>query len=370
MITRKQTLKCAIALTILFFGETPLLAQDTPETIPVDQYLEHIVILTSQSSSGSGFIGRYKNKVCLFTNLHVIDQTDPISARTIRGHTIPLEAFVSPEGRNANMETRDIAVFFQNVVTNGLEIMTTEEFASVQYGDRVAILGNSFGGQTVPTITGTIVAIGPETIETDAKAVSGNSGSPIIHLKTGKVVGIHTRSSIIEIGKGDYGADSKFNNVQRRFGCRIDTVLQWENNRIDSFQNNRRLLNQMWKRTKEADELKKNVLGIRSQRVEFHLAKDNSFSEPCITLRTNTYRPNISKAQWLKDWDDFYYSFFSILSSDLKGNIERRFNSWHYNRARDGDTVGCRTIVEDRKEIESTMKARQKNLRTVSGSKL
>jgi len=72
----------------------------------------------------------------------------------------------------------------------------------------------------VNLIQGQIVGIGPNLVEVDAAFVPGNSGSPIIHLRTGKVIGIATYLIAKRIGPREQKI--------RRFGYRIDSVQKWQ----------------------------------------------------------------------------------------------------------------------------------------------
>jgi len=93
-------------------------------------------------------------------------------------------------------------------------------------GDAVVVLGNAEGGGVVNTIIGKIVGIGPNLVEIDAPFVPGNSGSPIVHLKTGKVIGVAT---YLEIKQYDLTTEKKLPQpVVRRFGYRVDSVRGWQ----------------------------------------------------------------------------------------------------------------------------------------------
>jgi hypothetical protein len=90
----------------------------------------------------------------------------------------------------------------------------------------VVVLGNAEGQGVINTITGKIVGIGPDRIEIDAPIVHGNSGSPIIHLKSGKVIGVAT---YLWIKNYDTTTNEKMAKpVVRRFGYRIDNVKSWQ----------------------------------------------------------------------------------------------------------------------------------------------
>jgi hypothetical protein len=61
-------------------------------------------------------------------------------------------------------------------------------------GDKVTIPGNSEGHGVVTQTHGELLAIGGQRVETDCPVYSGNSGSPIIHRKSGKVIGVLTEA--------------------------------------------------------------------------------------------------------------------------------------------------------------------------------
>jgi hypothetical protein len=91
--------------------------------------------------------------------------------------------------------------------------------------DPVVVLGNAQGGGVINTISGTIVGFGPNLVEIDAPFQPGNSGSPIIHLQSGKVIGVAT---YVTIRKYDPATKQAIDPVIRRFGYRIDSVKTWQ----------------------------------------------------------------------------------------------------------------------------------------------
>jgi hypothetical protein len=92
-------------------------------------------------------------------------------------------------------------------------------------GDAISVLGNPEGAGVVKPIDGTIAGIGPDLIEVNAEFVEGNSGSPIVHVPTGKVIGLATYTVERKV------SDASGNTVQtqvRRFGYRLDSIKQWQ----------------------------------------------------------------------------------------------------------------------------------------------
>ncbi|HWB59192.1 MAG TPA: serine protease, partial [Chthoniobacteraceae bacterium] len=95
---------------------------------------------------------------------------------------------------------------------------------SVKIGDAITVLGNPEGAGVVKPVEGKILGIGPDLIEVDAQFVPGNSGSPIIHQATGKVLGVATYTVERKVNNGGGGVQTEV----RRFGYRLDGVKQWE----------------------------------------------------------------------------------------------------------------------------------------------
>src|SRR5262249_41673522 len=105
------------------------------------------------------------------------------------------------------------------------EIMTAVD-QNATIGDQVVVLGNAEGAGVINTIGGKIVGIGPNLVEVDAPFLPGNSGSPIVHLKTGKVIGVAT---YLTIRKYDSATRRPVKEpIVRRFGYRLDTVKIWQ----------------------------------------------------------------------------------------------------------------------------------------------
>jgi hypothetical protein len=124
-------------------------------------------------------------------------------------------------------------------------------------GDEVIVLGNSLGSGVVTELKGKVTGIGPELIEVDAKFVSGNSGSPIIQVKTKKLIGIATFSEMRSME--GFGKDSKFNKVERRFAYRLDNVPGWHITTWPKFARESSVLNALNERTEDVWVLAKDI---------------------------------------------------------------------------------------------------------------
>ena len=166
--------------------------------------------------SGSGFIIKGNKDKWLVTNRHVIDSPGRISARLIAGGQIEL-------GDMVVAENRDIVRFKVDSSLPALDIDLQEP----TFGDEIEIYGNSDGLGVVTRITGKVRGIGPEFVEVDAQFVSGNSGSPIVRVSSGKVIGIATETKHKKHDNDAAYSRTRFNDV-RWFGVRFHGV-KWNN---------------------------------------------------------------------------------------------------------------------------------------------
>lgn len=176
-----------------------------------------LVIVEGDKGAGSGSIINIKGNPLIVTNVHVLSGNANPHFELLNARQVVPETLGIPDDR-------DICVATQRQVKEGLEASTSVD-SDVAIGDQVIVMGNSQGSRVVTEIKGRVVGIGPSLIETDAKFVKGNSGSPIIHVKTGKVIAIATFATIRKLDA--LSSDSQFNQV-RRFGYRLDTVPKWK----------------------------------------------------------------------------------------------------------------------------------------------
>jgi len=179
------------------------------------------VIVKGADGSGSGFICRQGNQTWLFTNIHVVaDIKQPSITRLDNVAVTPGEA-------EAGAGPDIVRFALAQSPPHPLEAMTDFD-NNVRIGDEVMVLGNSGGGGVVTQLKGAVVGIGPDRLEVSAEFIPGNSGSPIIHMKSGRVIGIAT---YLTRRSDQFSKDAQAGTgavVIRRFGYRIDTVQAWE----------------------------------------------------------------------------------------------------------------------------------------------
>jgi S1-C subfamily serine protease len=177
-----------------------------------------LVFVTGKEGAGSGFIANMDGATYLVTNAHVAAGISDADFKTLDGTVVKGGAATVAVGHD---------IFRMALPAGGkpFEIMKgVDENAGV--GDDVVVLGNAEGSGVINTIIGKIVGIGPTLVEIDAQFVPGNSGSPIVHLKTGKVIGVATYTIT---QKYDATTKEKMKApVVRRFGYRLDSVKTWQ----------------------------------------------------------------------------------------------------------------------------------------------
>jgi hypothetical protein len=214
-----------LALCFVFVGRA--LAQEavpasTPEAVPTTSPSSHqvqdaLLVVTAREGSGSGFVARLNGAPFLFTNAHVIAGASLLQFQLLSGAPVP-------PGKGRLAFGHDVAVFNAPETPLTLEI-SADVSKDAAIGDEVIVYGNSQGASVVTELKGKIVGLGPELVEVDAPFVPGNSGSPIVHIKSGKVIGI---ASYVQTRKHDeISKDSGVAEV-RRFGYRLDTIKNWQ----------------------------------------------------------------------------------------------------------------------------------------------
>ena len=184
----------------------------------VQTYHDSLVFVTGTEGAGSGFVAAMGSGNFLVTNVHVVAGIPDATFKKLDGATV--------RGGSASMAVGE-DVFCMALPAGGtpLPIMRGVD-SNAAIGDEVAVLGNAEGQGVINTIIGKIVGIGPNLVEVDAPFVPGNSGSPIIHLKTGKVIGVATYYVTNEY---DLTTRRKLiRPVIRRFGYRLDGVNKWQ----------------------------------------------------------------------------------------------------------------------------------------------
>lgn len=192
------------------------------------EQMESIVMVEGDGGVGTGFVARLRGVDFVVTNLHVIGGNEKIRVTTVRGVSVPVSGIFGALGR-------DIAILrIEGTNTVPALKLAEDPIRTVKLGDKVAVVGNRRGGGVATQVSGTVRGLGPNRVEVDAPFQPGNSGSPILHLETGEVVGVASYSQSRELDALDGPANASTGRTtekkteQRWFGFRIDGVAGWE----------------------------------------------------------------------------------------------------------------------------------------------
>ena len=335
----KTTLHITTCLNALILGFSGIAySQPTPSSpasppaapaapsSPYKDFSKYLVVVEGDKAVGSGFIANFLGQPVLFTNSHVLSGNSQIKARLLTGKPIQLGAL-------SVADTYDISVFQQTTSNEAMDVLDAIE-TNAAIGDDVVVLGNSLGAGVATELKGKITGIGPELIEVDAKFVSGNSGSPVIHIKTGKVIGIATFSMLRQME--GYGKDSKFNKVERRFAYRLDNINGWKNTTWPQFVKESSILYNIQKRTDDVWALATDV--AKDGKVDdwnSHLSKENCLKISVTAWQRQLGKGNSSaKAQTVSEKKRLINSVLMTLRSDLgflNPQIFTGYNKKEYN---------------------------------------
>jgi hypothetical protein len=187
----------------------------TPAT-PADAarvYGGSLVQISGSKGSGAGFVANFEGKPYLVTSARVAAGVHGVNAQTIDGHALKADEASASAGHDiVRMEVTGSA--------RAVEIMPSVE-TNVAVGDAITVLSNSPAG----AVSGKVVALAPNEVEVDAPFTPANEGCPIVHLKTGRVLGVAAC-----LASRVYDAASKGSPVMpalRRVAYRFDTVQDW-----------------------------------------------------------------------------------------------------------------------------------------------
>lgn len=188
--------------------------------------LDAMVVIKGKEGSGSGFVCSFKGKSYIVTNQHVISGLSNARFQTRAGVTLqPVNWQVATDVDLVIIEVKGLPSDLKPLELLG------DLSKQVAQGDKVTIPGNSEGHGVVTQTHGELLAIGGQRVETDCPVYRGNSGSPIIHRTSGKVIGVLTEAERLifdEFTKHSFkDKKSAIKSEVRYFGFRIDTVADW-----------------------------------------------------------------------------------------------------------------------------------------------
>ncbi|HVM46451.1 MAG TPA: serine protease [Candidatus Acidoferrum sp.] len=185
----------------------------------VQDYRDGLVLVEGDDGRASGFIADVKGRKYLVTNAHVLADIKKPHFKLLDNSSLKLGPAMVAVGHD---------IIMVNVIEGGKGIPTVPFGEAVpHFGDGVVVPGNAGGERVVNPLYGTLVGIGTDRLEFSAPIEPGSSGSPIIHIGSGKVVGVATYLKIKPSLPG-FGTNATSEPTVRHFGYRLDTVQRWE----------------------------------------------------------------------------------------------------------------------------------------------
>jgi S1-C subfamily serine protease len=206
-----------------------------------------VVLIRGDNAEGTGFLVKTAAGPVVVTNQHVISANPHLRITTTTG------AVVTPTGLQGASD-RDLAMIpIQDNNYSYLE-MATDVGNTVQVGDAVITPGNSEGGGVMLDTQGMVQALGPQKVEISNPVYHGNSGGPIFHIKSGKVIGVVTEGLKVDtsdaLDLASYrNSNSAIKGTMRYFGLRLDTVTNWQNYTWTRFENETQFLHEFHERS-------------------------------------------------------------------------------------------------------------------------
>jgi S1-C subfamily serine protease len=210
-----------------------------------------VVLIKGDHAEGTGFLVKTADGPAVVTNLHVISDNPNLKITTNTGQQITL---LSLKGAS----DRDLAMFAIKDQNYSYLPLAADISGIAQPGDEVVTPGNSEGGEVMLNTKGKLLGIGPDRIEFDNPIYHGNSGGPVLHTKSGQVLGVVTEAMKVihedDLDKTSFASrNSAIAGSMRYFGFRIDTVPKWEPYDLQRFEDETALLGRFDKRNRCLD---------------------------------------------------------------------------------------------------------------------
>jgi S1-C subfamily serine protease len=184
-----------------------------------------VLIIEGDQSNGTGFMAKSGGKMYFYTAAHVLSGNTKLVVKSTDGTKYSkFGVFEYAEGADlVRMEVADDVKHYLEIVDEKTDLPLQAE---------IAALGNGGGAGVVTMEKGRIMGSSGESIEVDAGIIQGNSGGPVIHMASGKVVGLVTH---LTSARGDIWSAGTRQGEVRRFACRLNKAWSWQPMKIGSF---------------------------------------------------------------------------------------------------------------------------------------
>jgi S1-C subfamily serine protease len=298
-----------------------------------------VVLVKGDNAEGTGFLVKTRDGPVIVTNIHVISNNPNLKITTNTGSPITILSYRGADDRDLAM------IGIKDGAYNYLDL-ASDVSGIVQPGDEVITPGNSEGGEVMLNTDGKVLGIGPQRIEFDNPVYHGNSGGPVFHVKSGKVIGVVTEAVKVdvsdELDKASFAnRNSAIGRSMRYFGLRIDTIPNLEPLDWRRFQNETAFLDQFDKRSRcldcylnaPNDDKPEDTLW----RDDRDIVKTNDEFFELANGADTSQQMNADRVMWAE--------FNDIAASDLAA-IQDPNNFYSYDRLRAADEAAYRTALK------------------------
>ena len=193
-----------------------------------------VLIIEGDKSVGTGFMAKVDDKIYFYTAAHVLSGNSKLTVKNASGKQFTkFGNFEYAEGADmVRMAVTEPVEEYLEIVPSGVDFQIQTE---------IAALGNGGGTGVVAMEKGRIMGTSGDSVEVDAGIIKGNSGGPIVHLESGKVVGLVTH---LTAEQKDIWSEGTRQAEVRRFACRMNKQWEWKTVRIGGFLNEAKALNE------------------------------------------------------------------------------------------------------------------------------
>jgi|GEM_PF-2938246 len=294
---------------------------------PDSRFAPHLVTLEGDFGVRGGFIGVYRERPVLFTSSLVGGRERKgasrgnVKARLSEGTPVGL-------GDSLIAADRPLLMLAQNARKQGIPVAHDLE-AEAAVGDAVALLGARSGGIITEENSGTLTAIGPQTIGISAAITPGDDGSPVVHLKSGKVIGVVSSrlTHTLEVT----GGAGRFSAEEKQVVSRLDNAVPWTGLPWARLNQECARLSGMDTRTEDLWHLAMDISQNGSvTRWADHTRSGNAIASLVTEWkRENERNRRPSKAQSVNDRRRFVSSAVMSTRSDLPSYPSQEFTGYH-----------------------------------------
>ena len=298
-----------------------------------------VVLVKGDNAEGTGFLVKTADGPVVYTNIHVISDNPNLKITTNTGTPITILSYKGATDRDLAM------ISIKDGDFKYLDL-ATDVSGTVQTGDEVVTPGNSEGGEVMLNTGGKILGIGPDRIEFDNPIYHGNSGGPVFHVKSCKVIGIVTEAMKVDttdaLDKASFAnRNSAISHSMRYFGFRIDNVPGWEAYDWRRFQNETAFLDQF--------DLRSQYLDSFLNAPNDNKPEDNTWQKDDQIVKANSgffEQANGADTSQQVDADRVMWGEISDLARTDMDAIQNPNNFYAFDQQRAGDEAAYRKALQ------------------------